>query len=187
MTETSTQRYTPEDLLRMPNGKSYELVGGELLEKPKGFKASFVAGQIHALLAEYCRKTKVGISIPEGSYQCFAIERNRVRVPDVSFLQRDRIPTGGLPDGHCRIAPDLAVEVISPNEEYYEVEAKVDEYLNAGVKLVWVVEPNSQTVRVHRHDGTVADFTTAMTITGENVVTGFQCTVAEFFASPTLP
>ena len=84
--------------------------------------------------------------------------------------------------GHCRIAPNLAVEVISPNDSYEEVEEKVREYLAANVELVWVINPATRSVRVHRADGSVTDLDENSELDGENVVPGFRCRVCDLFA-----
>lgn len=76
------------------------------------------------------------------------------------------------------------MEVVSPHDYYDDVEVKVQEYLGAGVKLVWVVSPGSQTVRVHRQDGSVSDLDEVDELSGENVIPGFTCRVAEIFQPP---
>jgi Uma2 family endonuclease len=182
MSTIAGPRVTPDDLLAMPDEKLYELVNGELVEKPMGFREIAIANSISRLVSDYALPRRLGTSYVEATIQCFADEPGKVRRPDVMYLSRGRQPAEPLPEGHCRVAPDLAVEVISPHDNYYEVEGKVDEYLSAGVRLVWVVEPPSQTVRVHRADGSVADIRASGDITGEDVIPGFRCRVASFFA-----
>ena len=177
-------RFTAEDLLRLPNSINFELVDGQLVERKMGFESSWIGGQLFLLLAAFCNARRLGWVAPaDASYQCFPDDPEKVRRPDVSFVRLDRLP-GGPPKGHCGIAPDLAVEVISPNELYSDVEVKVDEYLAAGVRLVWVVDPLSRSVRVHRADGTVTDLREADELSGEDVVPGFRCAIANLFASP---
>ena len=94
----------------------------------------------------------------DASYQCFPAAARQVRKPDASFIRIDRLPAGEEPEGHCPIAPDLAVEVVSPNDLYSEVEEKVDDYLAAGVRLVWVIDPPTRTAHVHRAGGGVSGF-----------------------------
>ena len=84
----------------------------------------------------------------------------------------------------CPIVPDLAVEVVSPNDLSEEVEEKVDEYLRAGVRLVWVVHPQRKTIRIHRADGTVQDLRQTDELSGEDVIAGFRCPVSEVFRLP---
>ena len=82
-------------------------------------------------------------------------------------------------EGHIRIAPDLAIEVVSPNDKVYVLDQKLAEYRDAGVKLIWVVNPNSRNIRVYRLDHTFAEFLENDTITGESVIPGFSILVSE--------
>jgi Uma2 family endonuclease len=177
------RRFTPDELHALSDGANYELVRGELVVRKTGAESSWVGGQLHLLLANHCKATGAGWVLPsDAGYQCFTDDPARVRKPDVSFVRFDRLP--GLPEGHLRLAPDLAAEVVSSAESYCEVEDKVDEYLAAGVRLVWVVNPPNRSIRVHRPDGTVTDLRQADDLTGENVLPGFRCAVAELFSPP---
>lgn len=178
------QRYTPEDLLKMPDGKDYELVDGQLVERKMGWESGWIGGQLYRFVAVHCAANKAGWVAPgESSYQCFPDAPDKVRRPDVSFIRADRLPQP--PKGHCPVAPDLVAEVISPNDSYEEVEEKVEEYLGAGVRLVWVINPSTRKVRVHRLKGTVTDLGEADELDGEDVLPGFRCRVGELFAPPT--
>lgn len=182
--ETRT-RYTPEDLLTMPDGKLFELVDGEIVEKPMGWESSYVASQLYYFIRQFVFQHSLGWPIVEGSYQCFAEDPNRVRKPDVSFVAKDRMPGNRLPQGHCEVAPDLAVEVISPTNRFSEMERKVQEYLRAGVRLVWVVDPPSHTIHAYRpSDPNVRLYYESDTLMGEDVLPGFQCAVSEIFETP---
>src|SRR5438067_2218026 len=140
-------RYTPEDLLAMPDGKNYELVDGELVERNMGCESSWIGGRLHHFLSGHCDAKRLGIVFPADSgFQCFPNDPGKVRKPDVSFISIQRLPPDKIPGGHCSIAPDLAVEVVSPHDEYFEIEEKVIEYLEAGVRLVWVINPRTRTV-----------------------------------------
>ncbi len=181
-TDTLVRRYTPEDLLAMPDGESYELVGGELVERNMGWNSSFVGGQLYGALLNYCNATGRAAATPaDAGYQCFPDDPGKVRKPDASAIRTERLPAEEEREGHCRVAPDVATEVISPNDLYSEVEDKVDEYLEAGVQLVWVLNPPTRTIRIHRADGTVADLGPDDDLTGESVLPGFRCRVADLF------
>jgi Uma2 family endonuclease len=178
------RRYSPEDLLRLPDGVNFELVDGQLVERQMGTESSWVAVQLVILLGAHCKARNLGwVFGADASFQCFPDAPDKVRKPDVSFVRLDRL-AGGPPKGHCRVAPDLAVEVISPNELYSEVEEKVAEYLAAGVQLVWVIDPPTRSARVHRADGTVANLGAGDELSGESVVPGFHCPVADLFTAP---
>ena len=125
---------------------------------------------------------KLGWVFPaDNSYQCFPDAPDKVRRPDVSFIVLGRLPAEQLPEGHITIAPDLAVEVVSPNDRAYDIDHKVEEYISAGVRLVWVISPAGRTVRVHRADGTVALLGQKDELDGEDVLPGFSCAVCELF------
>ena len=141
---TKTQ-YTPEDLLAMPDSKSYELVGGQLVERNMGAESSWVGGELHLRLSRYCREREMGWALPaDNGYQCFPHEPGLVRKPDVSYVRFGRLAGGALPKGWIKIPPDLAVEVVSPNDTVYELEEKLADYQKVEVPLMWVVYPNSR-------------------------------------------
>jgi Uma2 family endonuclease len=178
--------YTPEDLLRMPDGDRYELVDGRLVEHNMSFWSSYVAGTLLNKISNYCAAGRPGWVVPEGtSYQCFPDSPDRVRKADVSFIRLDRWSMEqAQAEGHVRIAPDLAVEVLSPNDLAYEVDAKVEEFLAAGVRLVWVVNPEKRTVRVYRAQGTGTILREQDELDGEDVLPGFRCPIRELFLPP---
>ncbi len=150
-----------------------------------GWESSRIGLCVGWLLKSHCAANDLGwVAGADAGYQCFPDDPGKVRKPDVSFIQLDRLAAGEQPTGHCRIAPDLAVEVVSPNDLYHEVETKVDEYHAAGTALVWVVNPVQRTVRVDRADGTTTLLRESDTLTGENVLPGFACPVSEIFRQP---
>jgi Uma2 family endonuclease len=176
---------TPEDLLSIPDGDDFELVDGRLVERHMGWKSSWIGSTLLQLLKAFAEAHRLGwVSGPEAGYQCFRDRPNLVRKPDVSFLRRGRLPREEFPEGHCRLVPDVAAEVVSPKDTYYEVESKVREYLDVGVPLVWVVNPATKSVRVHRPNGTVTDLREAEELSGEDVVPGFRCRVGDLFPPP---
>ena len=134
------------EAVAIPDG--FEMIDGELVEKPGGAKSSWVGGQAAVLLGGFCWTNRLGWVWPAGlGYRCFANART-VRKPNASFIRLGRLPNEELPAGDLRIPPDLAVEVVSPNDTVYELDEKVEEYLAASVRLVWVVNPES----AHRRD-----------------------------------
>jgi Uma2 family endonuclease len=158
-----------------------------LVERNMSMLSNYIAGVVYSLLFGFCRPKKLGWVFPEGtSYQCFQDDPSKVRRPDVSFVRLERLsPEEAAARGHARLAPDLAVEVVSPSDLYYEVDAKAQEWLDAGVKLVWVVNPRTRSVAIHRADGSSAILHEQDELTGENVIPGFRCQVRELFLLPT--
>src|SRR5262245_18069411 len=113
---TAVTVITPEDLLRMPDeGKGYELVRGELKELEMSKESSHVAGEIYLRIKLHSNAHQPGWVFPEGtSYRCFPDDQTQVRRPDTSFIRLDRMTADRYrEEGHCLIAPDLVVEVIS--------------------------------------------------------------------------
>ena len=165
---------TPDDLLRMgDDGKRYELVNGKLDELNVSFLSSYVAGEAYDALKGFVKPRNLGWVVPEGtSFQCFADDRSKVRRADTAFVALARLTQEqAAAEGHCTLAPDLVVEVISPNDFAKVVNQKVADWLKAGVRLVWVIDPEAKTVFCHDRDqpGVVAIRREADTLTGEPV------------------
>ena len=180
----SSTRLTPDDLTRLEDEGLFELVDGKLVEKQMSRIASLTAGRITTALSIYVARGNFGDVLPEQTFQCFPRDRNLIRRPDVAFIISAR--TAGLPDeGHLSIAPDIAVEVVSPTDRIYELDEKLDDYRSAGVRLIWVVNPNSRTIRVHRLDHSVTELCESDILSGESVLADFTIQVAELF--PPLP
>lgn len=174
--------YTPEDLLAMPDGKNYELVDGRLVERNVSNLTSWLGGEIFGKLRDHCNPG--GLAWVFGSdcgYRCFPDRPKKIRRPDVSCVLRSRLTLGQLEEGFVPVAPDLAVEVISPKDRAYQVDIKVHEYLNAGTKLVWVVLPPSRSVWVYRADGSGLLVNHSGMLDGEDVLPGFACRVGDLF------
>jgi len=186
MTTTATSSITPAELERMPNASDFELVNGQLVERHKGAESSAVAAAIAAVLIAWNKRIRAGhVFTTDCGFQCFADAPDKVRRPDVTFVRSDRLPGGRPPAGYVQIAPDLAVEVLSPGDLAYEIDEKVSEYLAAGFRLIWVVNPRTQTVRMHRQPGgplgPISSLGVNDEIKGEEVLQGFECPVSEFF------
>jgi Uma2 family endonuclease len=183
MTErTTTVRVEPDDLLKSPDGDRYELVDGRPKEKAMGAESDEVALGVAVALRNFVRPGRFGhVYGSQTGFQCFPRDPKRVRLPDAAFVAAGRLPDDKTPEGYITVAPDIAVEVISPNELYEDVEAKVADYRSAGVKLVWVISPKSRTVLVRRLDGTSAELNEGGTLSGEDALPGFACPVSELF------
>jgi Uma2 family endonuclease len=174
--------YTPEDLLTMPDGDRYELVDGHLVERSMGSRSSYISSRLIILMGHFAWANRLGIVLDaEASYQCFP--NRKVRKPDASFIRIGRLAEEVVPEGHLTIAPDLAIEVISPNDLHCETDRKVQEYLTAGTRLVWVVNPEVRTVLIYRANGSIVGVRESDILEGEDVIPGFRCPVAELFTT----
>jgi Uma2 family endonuclease len=184
-TTAAKRRYIPEDLLTMPDGDHYELVDGELVERTAGWMSAWFGGQLLGSLFAYCSAKGLGWVMPAtAGYQCFPDAPDKVRRPSASFVSFVRLPSEQEPEGHCPIAPDLVVEVVPYNGSYSDIRVKVAEYIRAGVRLAWVVNPPTRSVHVHRMDGTLAHLNETDELSGEDVVPGFRCRVGNLFITP---
>ena len=182
-TATTVTLYTPDDLLQMPDGDQYELVDGILVERKMSTLSSYVAGELHTNLNLYSREHRQGWAFPEGTgYQCFPGHPAKVRKPDTSYVRRERLtPEQVQAGGYLTVVPDVAAEVVSPNDLYYEVDVKVNEWLEAGVQLVWVINPDTRKVRVYRADGSDVTLRAHDELSGDDVIPGFKCRVGDLF------
>ncbi|HEY5865262.1 MAG TPA: Uma2 family endonuclease [Candidatus Tectomicrobia bacterium] len=177
-----SQRYTPEDLLTIPDGHRFDLVDGHLVERNMGAESSWIAQQINHRLCSYVETSQHGLVLgPDCGYQIFSDDPTRVRFPDGAFIRSGRLPNDAPPRGHIRVVPELVLEVVSPNDLAWEVDMKVTEYLQAGVPLVWVFYPDTRTVSVYRANGKAARLGVGETLSGVEVLPGFTCLVADVF------
>jgi Uma2 family endonuclease len=186
MTTTAAKTvFTPEELESLPNAIDYELVDGNLVERHMGAESSAVGAAILVLLFSHVKSRRAGhVFNSECGYLCFPDAPGKVRKPDVSFIRIGRLPGDRVPKGYISIAPDLTVEVLSPGDLAGEIDEKISEYLNAGIRLIWIVNPKTKSVRIQR-PATAKPGPTSLsesdTITGEDVLPGFECRVSEFF------
>jgi Uma2 family endonuclease len=120
----------------------------------------------------------------EAGYRCFPHRPRLLRKPDVSFVVAGRFPGGQVPAGELRIAPDLAVEVVSPNDLAEAVQEKVADYLKAGVRLIWLVYPAARMAVVYQPSGPSAWVFEEGELDGGDVIPGFRCRLADVLLRP---
>ena len=178
---TVVQTTTAQQLFEMPGHEHFELVEGELIPmSPPGFDLGCIVLGIAAELREFVRARKLGMVVVEAGF-CVARDPDTVRSPDVAFVRAERVPPGGVRaffDG----APDLAVEVISPNDRASEVIAKADDWLRFGCAAVWVVDPETKTVTVYSHRPQTLFLSANDTLVCEELLPGFSLPVSQMFA-----
>ena len=185
MTETRTRtKLTGEDLLEIQaeTRKSYELIEGELVEmSPTGGLHSAIEFNITMLLGQYVRQHRLGqIVVGEAGFYVRGDEHT-VRGADVAFISAAKVPSEGLPTGFLKIAPDLVVEVVSPNDRGVAIVEKVGEWLAFGVAMVWVVYPNTRSVHVYTDPRSSRILSADDTLEGGSVLAGFSTPVRAFF------
>lgn len=159
-------------------GKRTELVRGVLVVKePAGYRHGAVAARLAKILMDYADAQDLGQVVTAETGFTLATDPDTVRAPDAAFIRRERLPNP-LPTGFARFAPDLAVDVLSPDDRPGEVLAKVGDWLDAGTRLVWVVDPERRLARVYRQDGTEALVAATEALNGEDVLPGFAAPLA---------
>ena len=174
--------YMPEDLIDPEDGRRFELVDDELVERNVSYQSSRIASKVNSFLWSHVRLNGLGEMLEsEIGFRLWPEQPARTRRPDVAFISQARVPEGD--PGFLYIAPDLVVEVVSPGDTADDVIAKAYEWLTGGVRLVWVVYPVVREVHVYRSAGRPEIFRPDDTLTGEDVVPGFAITVSAFFKS----
>lgn len=183
MSAVATKLITAEEFARMPDppdGSKQELVRGEVvtMPPPKG-RHGFVQLNVGVILAGFVKSNRLGWTVTESGT---VLERDpdTVRGPDVSFYSVARHPHP--PGEWFDIPPDLAVEVLSPSDRRGPVRGKIREYLANGVRLVWLVDPDAETVTVYAGTLRGVEFDSTDTLDAPDVLPGFTCRVADFFA-----
>jgi Uma2 family endonuclease len=178
------QTTTADDLLRMrDDGFRYELVRGELRKmSPAGHKHGRIAGNITASLGPHVVANQLGRVYVADAGFLIASDPDTVRAPDAAFVSQKRLDEVGDVEGYWPGAPDLLVEVISPGDTYTEVEEKVLEWLEAGARMVVVVNPRKHAVTVYRSLTDIVVLTENDTLDGGDVVPGWTMAVKEIFA-----
>lgn len=170
-----------EDLFRLPeDGSKYEVVDGELLRmSPAGWFHERIVIALAAELGAFVDEKRLGDVL--GSNTLYRLPSGNRRGPDLSFVAAGRLPAPGEGSGILELAPDLAVEVLSPSDRRRQVLDKVGEYLDAGVRLVWVIDPEARTAAVYRSLTQVRQIQGDGLLEGEDAVPGFACPLARLF------
>jgi Uma2 family endonuclease len=173
---------TADELLLVPDLGRCELVRGRLIMMtPAGFRHGRVAASLTAALEDFV--SKGGLGVVTAAETGFQIERDpdTVRAPDVAFLRAERVPAEE-PAGFFPGAPDLAVEFLSPDDRASEVNAEVEQWLDAGCGAVWVVDPQNRTVTVHHSADRLEVLRSRDVLAGGSVLPGFSLPLEKIFS-----
>lgn len=159
-----------------------ELVAGEVTAMPPvGDDHGAVALDLSWYINTFVRRERLGVVYAAETGFILARNPDTVRAPDVAFVRAERVRPRGQRTGYVPFAPDLAVEVVSPNDRLAHGERTVQEYLAAGTRLVWVAHPAQQTVTVYAPDQAVRVLGVADELDGGGVLPGFRLAVARLF------
>lgn len=171
---------TAEELehLYLPD-KSAELVRGRLVvREPPGTKHGEIQAILAYLVTGFVRQHRLGRVFGQDTGFKIASDPDTVRAPDLAFVAAAR--ASQIPErGYAALVPDLVAEILSPDDRPGELLAKVGEWLDAGARLVWVIDPWRREARVHRADGALAIVGAGDMLDGEDLLPGFQCELAE--------
>jgi Uma2 family endonuclease len=174
---------TADNLLQMPRGQCrYELIRGRLIEtSPSGSEHGVVTMRLSLMVGQFVASRNLGLVF--GAETGFFLERDpdTVRAPDIAFVRAERIPESGIPYGCWRGTPDLAVEVVSPNDTDRAGAQKAADWIQSGTRCVWIVDPMPKTVTVYDTAGTITTLAPEETLDGGEILTGFRCRVSDIF------
>jgi Uma2 family endonuclease len=173
---------TEKDVLEAKDrfGRVCELWDGVLVEKPMGYYESLVAIVLAARLWEFVRQHALGFVL--GEQGIVRILPGQIRAADVAFVSWRHIPDRELPPGQVLAAPpDLMVEVLSPGNTVSEMDRKLREYFQAGVRLVWLIDAAKKTAVAYRSEHDAKRIAAEGSLDGEDVLPGFALPLAELF------
>jgi len=169
------------DALERADKRLYELVDGYLVEKPMGTKEGLLAHLIGFLIQLYLEDNDLGIVL--GADGPVRLRLRLVRIPDVCFIPWERLPSDELPDEVIAdVVPTLAVEVLSESNTKSEMARKLKDYFEAGVKLVWLVDPRTQTATVYTSPTRSRFIAQDGALVGGKVLPGFALPLKDLFA-----
>jgi len=169
---------TDADLMHVPrDGRKYELVNGDIVVSPAGMRHGRVIVKLTARLDAHVEAKHLGMVFDSSTG--FRLPRGNVRSPDVSFVTTARLPKGEIPQGFGELAPDLVVEVLSPGDDEPALFEKLGEYLGAGVRLIWVIDPTRRSATAYRSLVQTRHLAADDFLDGEDIVPGFRCSLSE--------
>lgn len=155
-----------------------ELIDGTLVEKPAGFWEGVIAANVIGLLATFVNPQNLGVI--SGANSTLRMKSGRIRLPDVSFVTKARLPQTREPVPI--LAPDLAIEVLSESNTAAEMRQKLAEYFQSGTRLAWLVDPETRSVAVYTSpEEPVSTVPETGTLDGGTVLSGLQIRVADMF------
>ena len=182
-TVTKTKLLTADELLRLDaEGVRGELIRGALCETmPAGLEHGTIVMTLGAELKNFIKPRKLGRLVGSDSGVWLERDPDTVREPDIAYFSAEKIPPGVRVTGYAETPPNLVVEVVSPSNTIREVNDKAFMWLGYGVRLVWVVYPDSRSIDVYQSGRAVTTLTEQDSLDGLDVLPGFTCAVSDVF------
>lgn len=176
---------TEKDLLRLLDAEDKricELIDGVLVEKAVATREGVYAAYISRMIWNHAEDFDLGVVL--GGDAPFRFRLGLIRIPDVSFVSWGRIPGGEFPDDPIsELIPDLAVEVLSKTNTLAEIELKLDNYFDAGVRLAWVIDPKKERAKIYSSRSRMQEIESDAELLGGKVLPGFRLPLRDVFAS----
>jgi len=183
--QTRTGLMTADELLMMQNSRwGYELVRGKLKKyMPAGNLHGIIALKIGRIVGNFVEENNLGVVVAAETGFLISHNPDTVRAPDSAFIGKEKLAKYGITEKFFPDAPDLAVEVVSPNDRKKDIEDKVQDYLAAGVNLIWIIYPQKQFVVVHRQSKIVSILFETDELEGEEVLPNFRLPLEKLFGN----
>ncbi|MGI9091182.1 MAG: Uma2 family endonuclease [Gemmatimonadaceae bacterium] len=183
------KQWTADEFFNSPYARGFELIEGKIVPKegsgafetnmPTGAKHGAVTDELESRISYFVRENKLGRVF--AAETGFILAEGTVRGIDISFVGNEKIAEFGIPDKFFPVAPDLAIEVISPGNTFGEIQDKIEEYISAGTKLIWIVYPKQKMVQIYRRDNLINILREDDTLDGEDVLPNFKLKLSEIF------
>jgi len=185
--QTIGNTMTADEFFDSPYSEGFELIKGKVVPKGGRFEITMPTGAIHGAITDELQ-SRMSVFVRENNLgRVFAAEtgfilaEGTVRGIDISFVGNEKLVEFGVPEKFFPTAPDLAVEVISPGNTFDEIQDKIEEYISAGTKLVWIVYPKQKMIHVHRRSNVIKVLRESDTLDGEDVLPDFKVGLSEIF------
>jgi Uma2 family endonuclease len=177
---------TIDEFERLPEEDLYklELVRGMVVREPRpGPRHGRMGMKLGRHLDEYAEHHDLGLVFTDAGFALYR-DPDTIRGPDLSFVSKQRLPAPGYSGTFWRLAPDLAVEILSPSNRPREIREKIEDYFGAGSRLVWVVDPERHQVTVHRAGREPERLGPDDLLSGDDVLPGFELSLGTLFNTP---
>ena len=172
--------WTDEALMALPDdGQKYELVAGELVMSPTGFLHGYISLRLASALMDFVLGHQLGVVVDSSTG--FRLKSGNCRSPDISFVRKERL---GMTKKFFKGAPDLAAEILSPEDTGAAMHKKLLEYFADGTRLAWVVDPENRSVLVYRSPETSTLLRAGDYLDGQDILPGFTFPVSDLFEVP---